>query len=228
LNPYDQRYQQLRAINQVFLSTACGICVAGVILAVVGSLMRKRRSRRGGEAGLNGKRRCGAVVDSLPLESSSPENSTMRSNPLLLVLFAASAVLIAQAIRFRPLFGQSTTPQQFVVRPIGFVEKAEGRTTLVIDSAYQSGLLGLAECSHVWVLYWFDRNDTPAQRRILQVHPRGDTNRPKRGVFATHAPVRPNLIAMSRCKILAVDANRVLIEEIDALPKSPILDLKSG
>ena len=117
--------------------------------------------------------------------------------------------------------------KKFTVYPIGWVRKAEGRTTIVVDKKYQAGLMGLEKCSEVWVLYWFDRNDTPEKRSILQVHPRGDKKNPKRGVFATHSPVRPNLIAMTRCKIISVKDNVIEIESIDALPDTPVLDLKN-
>jgi tRNA-Thr(GGU) m(6)t(6)A37 methyltransferase TsaA len=117
--------------------------------------------------------------------------------------------------------------RQFTVYPIGWVRKTGERTRIVVDEKYQAGLLGLADCTHVWVLYWFDRNDTPEKRSILQVHPQGDKSKPLRGVFATHSPVRPNLIAMSRCKILSVEKNVIEIESIDAFPDTPVLDLKS-
>ena len=84
----------------------------------------------------------------------------------------------------------------------------------------------MEELSEIWVLYWFDRNDTPQKRSILQVHPKGDPNNPIRGVFATRAPVRPNLIALSRCKIRSVKENIIEIDQIDAFPDTPILDLK--
>jgi len=54
--------------------------------------------------------------------------------------------------------------KQFTVYPIGWVRKAEGRTTIEVDKEYQRGLLGLDQFSHVWVLYWFDRNDTTEKR----------------------------------------------------------------
>ena len=117
--------------------------------------------------------------------------------------------------------------QKYTVYPIGWVRKAEGRTTIVIDKKYQDGLLGLEKFSEVWVLYWFDRNDTPEKRSILQVHPGGNKGNPKRGVFATHSPVRPNLIAMTRCKIVSVTDNVIEIEGIDAFPDTPVLDLKN-
>ncbi len=117
--------------------------------------------------------------------------------------------------------------KKFTVHPIGWVRKAKGRTTIVVDKKYQAGLMGLETFSEAWVLYWFDRNDTPEKRSILQVHPRGDKKNPLRGVFATHSPVRPNLIAMSQCKIVSVKDNVIEIESIDALPDTPVLDLKN-
>jgi tRNA-Thr(GGU) m(6)t(6)A37 methyltransferase TsaA len=120
-----------------------------------------------------------------------------------------------------------TTVEKYTVYPIGWVRKREGRTTIVVDKKYEEGLLGLDKFKEVWVLYWFDRNDTPEKRSILQVHPRGDKKNPKRGVFATHSPVRPNLIAMSRCKIVSVKENVIEIESIDAFADTPVLDLKN-
>jgi len=117
--------------------------------------------------------------------------------------------------------------KKFTVYPIGWVRKAEGRTTIVVDKKYEAGLLGMEKCSEVWVLYWFDRNDTPEKRSILQVHPGGNKNNPTRGVFATHSPVRPNLIAMTRCKIISVKDNVIEIEGIDAFADTPVLDLKN-
>jgi len=117
--------------------------------------------------------------------------------------------------------------KKFTVYPIGWVRKTEGRTTIVVDKKYQEGLLGLDKFQEVWVLYWFDRNDTPEKRSVLQVHPGGNKDNPKRGVFATHSPVRPNLIAMTRCKIISVKDNVIEIDTIDAFADTPVLDLKN-
>jgi tRNA (adenine37-N6)-methyltransferase len=118
------------------------------------------------------------------------------------------------------------TPSVYEVRPIGWVRKADGRTTIVLDAQYRPGLLGVDALEAIWVLYWFDRNDTPEQRATLQVHPHGDPANPLRGVFATRAPVRPNLIALSRCRVLSVQGSVIEIDEIDALPDTPVLDIK--
>lgn len=117
--------------------------------------------------------------------------------------------------------------QSFTVHKIGEILKEDGRTFIVIDKAYEPGLMGLEDFSEITVVYWFDRNDTPANRSILQVHPRGDTNNPLRGVFTTHSPVRPNQIAITRCNIISVKNNIIEIDEIDAFDRSPVLDLKN-
>jgi len=119
-------------------------------------------------------------------------------------------------------------PPYFQIVPIGTIHKEEGAPVWIdIDPQYAAGLLGLENFSHIVVLYWFDRNDTPAQRRILQVHPRKDNANPLTGVFATHAPVRPNPIALTTCKLLAVQGCRLSIETIDALDGSPVVDIKA-
>jgi tRNA-Thr(GGU) m(6)t(6)A37 methyltransferase TsaA len=95
-----------------------------------------------------------------------------------------------------------------------------------VDKKYQAGLLGVEKLFEIWVLYWFDRNDTPEKRSVLTVHPRGNPENPLTGVFATRSPVRPNLIALTRCKVRSVKDNVVEIDDIDALPDTPVLDLK--
>ena len=87
-------------------------------------------------------------------------------------------------------------------------------------------MLGLEQWSHVQVIWWFDKNDTPEKRAILQVHPRGDQKNPLTGVFACRSPFRPNLIALSLCKIVSVKENVVEVEKIDAFEGTPVLDIK--
>jgi tRNA (adenine37-N6)-methyltransferase len=115
---------------------------------------------------------------------------------------------------------------EFRMNPIGHIEKTDERTLIVLDKKYESGLLGLDGFSHAYVLWWFDRNDTPDGRSVLQVHPRGNKKNPLTGVFATRSPRRPNLIALTLCKIVSVDGNVVEIERTDAFPGTPILDIK--
>lgn len=114
----------------------------------------------------------------------------------------------------------------YAVSPVGWVRKTDGKTIIEVEKRYQSALLGVDELDAIWVLYWFDRNDSPEKRAILQVHPRGNPQNPIRGVFATRAPVRPNLIALSRCRVISVHGNIIEIDDIDAFADTPVLDIK--
>jgi tRNA-Thr(GGU) m(6)t(6)A37 methyltransferase TsaA len=117
-------------------------------------------------------------------------------------------------------------PTSYSIDPIGVVRKTDDYTRIEIFDDYVDGLMGLEGFSHILVFYWFDQNDTPEKRQTLQVHPRKDPSNPLTGVFATHSPRRPNLIALTRCKIVAVDANIIEIEEIDAFDNSSVIDIK--
>jgi len=87
-------------------------------------------------------------------------------------------------------------------------------------------LQGIQGFSHLWVFYWFHENDNPEERRSLQVHPRRDPANPLTGVFACRAPVRPNLIGFTACRIIRVEGNVVEVADLDARDGTPILDLK--
>ncbi len=141
--------------------------------------------------------------------------------PLLTVVSGAESTQ-PPAIEDPP---QTASPV-YTVSPVGWVRKAEGRTWIEIDKRYQPALLGVENLQSLWVLYWFHRNDTPERRSILRVHPRRNPENPLRGVFATRAPVRPNLIALSRVRVLSVRENIIEIDGIDAFADTPVLDLK--
>jgi tRNA-Thr(GGU) m(6)t(6)A37 methyltransferase TsaA len=114
----------------------------------------------------------------------------------------------------------------FKLYPVGEVKRQRGTTKLRIFERYRNAIKGLDGFSHVFVLYWFDRNDTPEKRNILQVHPRGNRKNPLTGVFACRAPVRPNLIALSLCKLLSIQNGIITVDKIDAFDGSPVLDIK--
>jgi tRNA (adenine37-N6)-methyltransferase len=143
-----------------------------------------------------------------------------------LVLAATAIALIFGAVRAGRAGEAVSAERQFILRPIGVVKKDDDRTRVVLDEKYREGLLGLEGWSHVWVFWWFDRNDTPQKRAVLQVHPRGNRDNPLTGVFATRSPARPNLIALTLCKIVSVEGNVVELEKIDAFDGTPVLDMK--
>jgi len=146
---------------------------------------------------------------------------------LYMLIFLTAGLFMSGCVQPSQTLQTKTAVQQFVVNPIGKVVREDGRTFVVVEPEYRDGLLRLEQCSHVTVVYWFHKNDTPQKRSILQVHPRGNKENPLTGVFATHSPVRPNLIAISRVKVISVKDNTIEIESIDAFDDSPVIDIKS-
>jgi tRNA-Thr(GGU) m(6)t(6)A37 methyltransferase TsaA len=117
-------------------------------------------------------------------------------------------------------------PESFQISPVGVVRKTKRASWVEIFDEVSDAVLGLEGFSHIYVLYWFHENDTPDKRKVLQVHPRGDPQNPLTGVFATHSPLRPNLIGLTLCKLKTIKANRIDIEDIDAFDGSPVIDIK--
>ena len=116
--------------------------------------------------------------------------------------------------------------KRFQIFPIGIIRKQNERVAIEIYAQYADALHGLHQFSHIIVCYWFHENDTPHKRTTLKVHPRGNRANPLTGVFATHSPVRPNLIGISTCKILSIAETIIHIDAIDALDATPVIDLK--
>jgi tRNA-Thr(GGU) m(6)t(6)A37 methyltransferase TsaA len=124
----------------------------------------------------------------------------------------------------------------FQVMPVGWVESPltdpaaaprqgdEGAPDawLVFEPAVVEGLQGLASGDEVIVLTWLDR----ARRDVLRVHPRGDPSRAEAGVFSTRSPHRPNPIGLHRVMIVSIDGRRVRVRNLEAVDRTPILDVK--
>lgn len=118
------------------------------------------------------------------------------------------------------------TETSYEVFPVGRVEKTDAVVRLRVFEEYADALRGLDAFSHVVVVWWFHENDTPENRRILQVRPRRNPQNPQTGVFACRSPYRPNLIAIDVCKILSIEGTVIVVDDIYAFDGSPILDLK--
>ncbi len=144
----------------------------------------------------------------------------------LIGILATCTVVIAVVVLSRANMADEQGEKSFTVHPIGTVTRSGERTEIILDRKFQDSLLGLNQWSHIQVLWWFDQNNTPQKRSILRAHPRGDMSNPLTGVFVCRAPVRPNLIALSLCKVVAVKDNVIEVDKIDALDGTPVLDIK--
>jgi len=61
---------------------------------------------------------------------------------------------------------------------------------------------------------------------VLVTRPRDDPERPLTGVFSTRSSDRPNPIGLHRVQVLAVEGSRVLVWPLEALDKTPVIDVK--
>lgn len=84
------------------------------------------------------------------------------------------------------------------------------------------GLMGIKPGDELIVLTWLHL----AQRDVLQVHPRGDPNRPLTGVFATRSPDRPNPVGLHRVSVLEVREQKLRVVPLEAIDRTPIIDIK--
>jgi tRNA-Thr(GGU) m(6)t(6)A37 methyltransferase TsaA len=120
--------------------------------------------------------------------------------------------------------------------PIGFVRAARttasddfwGDTTATIELVAQfppDSLAGLDEFSHVEVIYLFDRV-SPSAIVTGARHPRDNPAWPKVGIFAQRGKGRPNRLAVSVARVLAVRGRVLTVGELDAIDGTPVLDLK--
>ena len=60
----------------------------------------------------------------------------------------------------------------------------------------------------------------------MKVRPRGRSDMPLLGIFATRTPHRPNPIGLTRVKLLNVERNVVTVQGLDAFNGTPVLDIK--
>lgn len=143
--------------------------------------------------------------------------------------------------------------REFRIVPIGVVRSAvrslerapkqgalEGtEAEIVVDPAYTEALEGLARrvgpageqdlpdfslrrSGKLIVICWMDKAD----RSRLKVHPRGQEDRPERGVFSTRSPHRPNPLSLHTVELLEIRGNVLRVRGMDAVDGTPVIDIK--
>ncbi len=97
------------------------------------------------------------------------------------------------------------------------------RARIELDPTYLDGLDTIEPGAEIEIFTWLHKAD----RRVLKVHPRGDTTRPIRGVFTTRSPARPNPIGVHRVTLVAIEQPATLIvEPLEVIDGTPVIDLK--
>jgi tRNA-Thr(GGU) m(6)t(6)A37 methyltransferase TsaA len=128
-------------------------------------------------------------------------------------------------------------PQQFVLSPIGMVHSpvveplddtwggVKCRIDLDSSRFTPDCLLGLADFSHVEVVFLFHR--VPDSEIVTgSRHPRDRLDWPKVGIFAQRGKNRPNRIGVTICRLLSVEHLSLAVDGLDAIDGTPVLDIK--
>lgn len=92
--------------------------------------------------------------------------------------------------------------------------------TIDVEARFAPALAGVESCTHLLVLYWMHR----ARRDLVLQVPRHYGK--QRGTFALRSPVRPNPIAASVVKLVAIEGTRLSVIGLDCLDGTPLLDIK--
>ena len=122
-----------------------------------------------------------------------------------------------------------------IIEPIGIIHSPySSKDECPIQPLYASGGIGCVEVfeqfaaglkdidgfSHIYLLYQLDRAG-----EIQMVRKTFLDNEPH-GIFASRHPCRPNSIGLSIVKLKERDNNILLVEGIDVLDMTPLLDIK--
>ncbi len=92
--------------------------------------------------------------------------------------------------------------------------------TIALDPRWAPALKDVETSTHLVVLYWMDK----AQRDLVLQVPKHYGE--QRGTFALRSPARPNPIAMSVVKLLKIEGTQLMVQGLDCLDGTPLLDLK--
>ena len=127
-------------------------------------------------------------------------------------------------------------PTDWSIRPIGVVrskirtaEEAPKQGALegteaevVVFPEHAEALEGLASREKIIVVCWMHRAD----RSRHKVHPRGQEDRPERGVFSTRSPPRPNPVSLHTVRLLGIEGTVLRVRGMDAIDGTPVIDIK--
>ncbi|MCF8363348.1 MAG: TrmO family methyltransferase [Prolixibacteraceae bacterium] len=122
-----------------------------------------------------------------------------------------------QTINFNPI---GTVKNNFD-KPAPFNDIKAQPSTIVIYDEYAEALTNIDEVQYLDIVFNFHLSDS---KKLAHTTHFGDF----RGVFASRSPFRPNLIGVTRVKLIRCEGTHLLVEGLDAINNSPVLDIKSS
>ena len=139
------------------------------------------------------------------------------------------------ALSFVEALLDERTAEPVVYRPVGFavsphddmegmplqpIADRAGESRIEILEAHRGCLRDLDGFSHLWVLAHL--HETVGWEAMVPAF----LDDRRHGTFATRSPRRPNPIGLSLTRIVAVERGAVVVDGLDLMDGTPILDLK--
>ena len=141
---------------------------------------------------------------------------------LVMVVTLSNAFPLSAKEESKVTFNSIGTIRNEFFEPAPLVQMRATESQIILNPNLAEGLHGLEPGQKLLVIFHFHRSEG----YDLQQHPRGDQNRPKRGVFALRSPRRPNPIGITVVELVSMDGNVLRVRGLDAIDGTPVLDLK--
>nr|WP_321465372.1 tRNA (N6-threonylcarbamoyladenosine(37)-N6)-methyltransferase TrmO [uncultured Desulfobulbus sp.] len=124
------------------------------------------------------------------------------------------------SITFSPIGvirSEHTVAKQTPIQPT-YAKGCRGRAEILPE--FCQGLQDLAGFSHIYIVTHLHQAEPPklVVKPFLQDVPRG--------VFSTRAPCRPNAIGLSIVELVGIEGTTLLLDGVDILDGTPVLDIK--
>ncbi|MBI5604459.1 MAG: tRNA (N6-threonylcarbamoyladenosine(37)-N6)-methyltransferase TrmO [Deltaproteobacteria bacterium] len=110
-----------------------------------------------------------------------------------------------------------TTKEECPIQP-SYASNALGQVEVFRE--FEAGLKDIETFSHLYLLYFFDRSGG-----IELVRPTFLDDTPH-GIYASRHPCRPNGLGLSVVRLIRREGNTLVVEGVDMLDKTPLLDIK--
>jgi tRNA (adenine37-N6)-methyltransferase len=124
---------------------------------------------------------------------------------------------------------------KIIIEPVGFVSSpvsertdenwGEVKSKIILEPEFAGALLGLEGFSHAIIVTYLHEANYEKEKH-LQRRPRNLKTMPMLGIFSQRAKNRPNPIGITAVQILKVGNDYIEIKGLDAIDKTPILDIK--
>jgi tRNA-Thr(GGU) m(6)t(6)A37 methyltransferase TsaA len=124
---------------------------------------------------------------------------------------------------------------KIILEPVGFVSSpvseridenwGEVKSKIILKPEFAGALLGLEDFSHAIIVTYLHEANYEKEKH-LQRRPRNLKTMPMLGIFSQRAKNRPNPIGITAVQIIKVGNDYIEIKGLDAIDKTPILDIK--